>query len=298
MHAVVLSFPGHFFQTQLCVKSLLVHYPEINRLSFVLDDVQADPWDTYPDDFAEQISRLVPVPWQTLSVCSLPKIGSCVAGWWRQQLIKLTLDQILPDDEWFVVDGDVIFYGRCDVRARVPISKRHDPEARWSKMCINYVRDVLGTYQGELQESGRSVITSAIPFRYLSRSLLQDLRLHVESRFQGDFVDMHLAWFQDQTIVADIDPPTRWVMSEWELIECFRRYVQGKILPFEDLGSGYQIGALDPTQGHIPGIFLHSYQRDAGIQPSWFAERGLDIKPNTWHKSLEWYDQREIRRLV
>jgi hypothetical protein len=298
MNAVILTFPGHFFQTQLCVKSLLMHYPEIERIFFLLDDVQADPWQTYRDDFIQCMDGLVAVPWQMMCSSQLPKIRDCVAGWWRQQLIKFTLDQIVPGDNWFVVDGDVVFYSRCDIADRVPISRRYDGSSRWSKMCELYVKGVLGIDHGLMHDQDQAVITSPIPFRYLDAGLLSSLRQHVESRFGQEFLDLHLAWFADQTIVADIDPPTRWVMSEWELIECYRRFVQGDVLEFEDLGSGYQIGSVDAVMDDRAGIFVHSYQRDTEIKLTWFQEQGLEIDDAIWTRNQDWYMAREVRRLV
>ncbi len=298
MNAVILTFPGHFFQTQLCVKSLLIHYPEIEQIFFLLDDVQSDPWKTYHDDFTRCMAEMIDVPWQTLCSSELPKIRDCVAGWWRQQLIKLTLDQIVPGNKWFAVDGDVIFYSRCDVADRIPISRLYDGSSRWTKMCELYVQGVLGTDCGLMHDQDQPVITSPIPFRYLDAGLLMDLRQYVESRFEQDFVDLHLTWFKDQTIVADIDPPTRWVMSEWELIECFRLMVQGQCLAYHDLGSGYQID-VDLDSVHTEnGIFLHSYQRDTPIGKTWFQDQGVSVPDIIWQKSLAWYDAREVQQLI
>ena len=161
MHAVVLTFPGHFFQTQLCLRNIRKHYPEIaDRITVIADDVQCSPWHDYISDLEADLACDPSI--KVIAASTLDKIKDCVAGWWRQQLIKLTLDQIFADDQWFVVDGDVIFHGRCDVRDRVPISTRHDPTARWSQMCVNYVQGVLGIDQGTLCDGQRTVITSAI----------------------------------------------------------------------------------------------------------------------------------------
>jgi hypothetical protein len=291
----VLTFPGHFFQTALCIQSLLRHYPDYtNTITIIADDVQCEPWVSYISDLRDFYQDR----FEVIETSTLCKIPDCVAGWWRQQLIKLTLDQILPGHEWFVVDGDVIFRSRCEVADRVPISRRYDPASRWNQMCVNYVRGVLGTDQGVLHDQDQPVVTSPVPFRCLDRDLLQCLRGHVESRFSSHFVDLHLGWFQDQTIVADIDPPTQWVMSEWELIECFRQMVQGQRLPYHDLGSGFQIDADLEKIRDEHGIFLHSYKRDAVIGPSWFRDQGLAVPDPIWQRALAWYDAREARRLI
>lgn len=297
MNTVVLTFPGHFFQTAVCIKSLLQHYPDhADTITVIADDVQCDPWSDYVQDLVQYLDTGCKV----ITTSIIPGIQECVAGWWRQQLVKLTLDRILLGDRWFVIDGDVIFQSRCEIQDCVPISRRHDSTSRWSQMCKLYVKGLLGTAEGIMHDGAQSVTTSPIPFRYLDRDLLSALRQHVESRFDTEFVDLHLRWFTDQTIVADIDPPTRWVMSEWEVIECFRQMIQGKILPYKDLGSGYQIEHIE----HIaqiesgPGIFIHSYKRDTDIGRSWFEDQGLTIPDKTWQSSLDWYHAREVLKLI
>ena len=293
MHAVVLSFPGHFWQTQLCVQRLLHYYHDINIMTFILDDVDASTWNQYSKDFVDAVTKNTEVDMRFVKVSDLGKIAKCPAGWWRQQLIKLTLDEILDDSSWFVVDGDVIFGSKIDVAENVPISRRGDFASNWSKMCVNYVRDVIGQGPGFLTMDETPVITSAIPFRHLDRDLLTTLRAHVEARFQSDFVTLHLNWFDDQTIVADISPPTRWVMSEWELIESFRRNVLDQDWPFLDIGSGYPIDCdLQAQQGGI-NVFHHAYLRDAEIGPKWFQDHGIEIDSMTWTRSQHWYDQHE-----
>lgn len=295
MNTAVLTFPGHFFQTALCIQNLLLHYPECtDRITVIADDVQCEPWAGYVSDLRHYLGSCYPV----VPVSALPQISRCVAGWWRQQLVKLTIDQILPGTQWFVVDGDVIFRSRCDVQDCVPISRRYDATSRWSQMCINYVRGALGTNQGIMYDQDQPVTTSPVPFRHLDRDLLQALRGHVESRFNSDFVDLHLGWFQDQTIVADIDPPTRWVMSEWELIECFRQMVLGQRLPYHELGSGYQTDVDLDNADHSNGIFLHSYQRDTVIGRTWFRDQGVAVPDPIWQQAQTWHDAREVRRLA
>lgn len=295
MNTAVLTFPGHFFQTAASIQSLLQHYPDYSdQITIIADDVQCAPWTEYLQDLRRYLNdRYHVVPVSTLS-----GISDCVAGWWRQQLVKLTLDRILDGNTWFVVDGDVIFRSRCEVQGRVPISRRYDATSRWSQMCVNYVKGVLGTDQGIMQDQDQPVITSPVPFRCLSSDLLQSLRSHVESRFGGDFVNLHLQWFRDQTIVADIDPPTQWVMSEWELIECFRQMVQGQQLPYVELGSGYAIDVDLRIINEGNGVFVHSYLRDTAIGSQWFEDQGLDVDHDIWQKNLAWYDVRERQRLI
>lgn len=288
MHAVVLTFPGHFFQTQLCLRNLRKFFPEITNITFVLDDVDAMSWTSFAKDFYHTATQALDIPYQMVMVSSMPAIKQSVSGWWRQQLVKLTLDTFVADDCWFLVDGDVIFQTRCDIKQLVPICRKLD-DSRWNKMAKRYTQDLLSLDQGGLWDGNAQMLTSPVPFRYLDRQLLQSLRSTVEQKFKRDFVDLHLEWFQNQTIVADIDPPDRWVMSEWELIECYRRYVLNQTWPFVDIGSGYPIDVK--FDASMSNFFFHSYQRDAEIGHTWFASQGLAVDTATWEKSTAWYKQ-------
>jgi hypothetical protein len=295
MHAAVLTFPGHLFQTVLSVRSLQLHYPEIEHFSFVLDDVEKTPWQDYEQDFVEQISAESTRPFDIFRTSDLTLIKTCVAGWWRQQLVKCCLDQILSGDAWFVVDGDCVFETRCEVRQRVPITRRHSRDSRFSIMSKRYVRTLLGIRQGHLEDQGDWVCTNAVPFRLLDRPLLEQLRDHVQQRCHKEFVELHLDWFRDQNIVADHDPPDRMTMSEWELIECFRRYVQGQFWPFADIGSGYSMhidrGAIAQQQD----VFRHAYQWDAEIGQARFEALGVAAPDTVWQHCVQWHEHQRSR---
>lgn len=289
MHAVVLSYPGHFYQTQLSVKSLIKFYPETQKITFVLDDIQTQPWPSYVDDHVLAIKSLISVPFEVLTTSQMPDIKQCFGGWWRQQLVKLTLDRLLPGDQWFVVDGDVIFQTRSDIENFVPVSFRYQPDQNYSILSCNYVKTLLGISQGNLTCRDTAVGTNPIPFRWLTRDLLAGLRTHVESRFAQEFVSLHVAWLKNQTIVADWNPPVKLAMSEWELIECYRRFVLGIELPFKEPGSGYPLYTDVSTLGQKHDVFLHAYLDDAEIDPDWLQQQ-VSVDPAIWARSLEWLE--------
>jgi len=295
MHAAVLTFPGHFFQTLLSIKSLIEHYRDTSHVTVVLDDIDQGPWLTYASDCFDQISELTTLPVDIKRTSQLGLINQCVAGWWRQQLVKCCLDQIVSGQHWFVVDGDTIFETHCDVQDRVPITRRHDRNSRFSLMSQNYVRGLLGIEQGYLTDRNEWVCTNAVPFRWLDRSFLESLRSRIEQTFNKEFVRLHLDWFQDQTIVADHDPPDRMVMSEWELMECYRRYVLRDVRPFHDVGSGYPHDIDRSRIAQTHDVFRHAYRWDSEIGSAWFESRGLAVDPDTWQRSQQWYQSQRDR---
>ena len=288
MHVVVLSYPGHFHQTQMSVKSLMKFYPETQKITFVLDDIQTDTWPSYVDDHVLAMSSWLTIPFEVLRTSQMQNIKQCFIGWCRQQLIKLTLDQLVSGDEWFVVDGDTIFLTRSDIKQSVPVSFRYQPNQNYSILSCNYVKTLLGIPQGNLTYEDTAVGTNPIPFRWLTKELLAGLRSRVESRFGQEFVALHLAWFRNQTIVSDCDSPVKLAMSEWELIECYRRFVLGIKLPFIEVGSGYPLYTDLSSLRRKQHVFRHSYIKDAEIDPVWL-QQNLDVDQRTWAYSLEWY---------
>jgi len=288
MHVVVLSYPGHFHQTQMSVKSLMKFYPETQKITFVLDDIQTDTWPSYVDDHVLAMSSWLTIPFEVLRTSQMQHIRQCFIGWWRQQLIKLTLDQLVSGDEWFVVDGDTIFQTRSDIKQSVPVSFRYQPSQNYSILSCNYVKTLLGISQGNLTCRGTAVGTNPIPFRWLTKELLAGLRSHVESRLGQEFVALHLAWFRNQTIVNEWNPPTKLAMSEWELIECYRRFVLDIKLPFAEVGSGYPLYTDLASLVQKQHVFLHPYLDDAKIDLVWL-QQNLDVDQRTWTHALEWH---------
>lgn len=297
MDAVVLTFPGHTLHTALCLRSLhSLLTPSCIHL--IIDDVASETWSTYYQDFCEWAVRSM--PYTQLKFYRYSELGfqDCPSGWWRAQLVKLHVDYFLESDCWFVVDGDIIFDRiSTDLIDITPYTRWHDGSTSVvATLHSNYVRRLLGTEQGHLTVGEKYVATSPVPFRVLDRSLLQGLRSHVENRYQKTFMNLHLDWFRDQTIIAYEDPPTKMIMSEWELIECYRHYVVGSNFPLVDVGSGY--GIYKHTSLLNDSIlYRHSYMRDANVSLDWFRAQGLTIPQSLWDKIINWTQQYERDRL-
>lgn len=298
MHAIFITFPGHLAQTTLSIRSANRWFPEITEFSLVVDDIRLAPWSNFTEDLDRYVRYHVPDIELTLrNFSEIPALYRCLSGWWRQQLIKLLIDTMMPDDQWFVIDGDVIFESRCDYIGITPISRRGDTSTPVAQLTENYVKRLLGVEPGFLESGGQRVGTSPIPFRYLDRELLTNLRRHVESKFNKDFLSLHLDWFLDQTIIAYEDPPTRMIMSEWELIEVFQHRVLCKSLPLIDMGSGYPLDVPFSQSWPATNVFRHAYMRDIQIESSWFAQNDLEVWPEIWQRSRDWIQYNEPHKL-
>lgn len=293
MNTAVLTFPGHTLQTTLSIKSLLEH-TEIADLTVLVDDISARSWDTYVDDLQAWLTQQFPDQELEFLPYSRLDFQDCASGWWRAQLIKLHSDVLLPDwHEWLLVDGDVIFERWRAIKGVTPYtSSTPGKDTPVAILHQNYVKNLLGIDQGHLEVNGQYVATSPVPFRVLDRDLLRGLRSHVESRFGSTLMDLHLRWFRDQTIIAYEDPPQRMIMTEWELIECYRRYVCHHDGDFLQAGSGYPLD-LDLDSLRDPVLYRHSYLRDSDIALEWFEHRLGAVPDHLWQHITDWVNQYE-----
>lgn len=282
MKVAVLTYPGHFFLTQLCVRSLPTLFAgQAFETVLVYDDLAANNWPNYKQDLEEIF------PDSTLiAYSSLPALEKVSVGWWRQQLVKLHIDKILSGDEWLLVDGDVIFDTKINVRV-IPVCRFNNDSI--TIMATRYVSDLLGIDHPFITVDDRPYLTNNVPWRFVDRNLLERLREHIAQRYPGDLVDLHAGWFLDQTIVANWPEPMRWSMCEWDLLENFRYHILKSDLPVSVTGSYNH--DRDPKSLATP-TFRHGYKKDQELGAQWFESQNLNICPELWQKSKHWHDNK------
>ena len=293
MKIALLTFPGHTFQTTLSVKSVIKFYqPE--SIYILVDDLASGNWKTYTQDLSLWLASCFPNTTFIFKLYSELDFEDCPAGWWRAQLIKLYSDKFIDGDEWLLIDGDIVFERVTPLKNITPYTCRTmGQDSAVAQLHANYVKRLLGIEQGHLTVNGEYVATSPVPFRVLSRTMLQGLRDLTESNHQGNLLKLHLQWFRDQTIIAYEDPPTRMIMSEWELIEGYRHYVLKEQLPMIEVGSGYPIDKQIDGWFPEPVVYKHSYQRELSIGKELF-ERQIGFIPNElWNTAAHWQTEYE-----
>lgn len=289
MDVVTLTFPGHFFQTALSIQSVHRFYNP-DKHYIILDDLEQGVWGSYAKDAQEFYGP----GYVYLLTSDIPKMSQTLSGWWRQQLIKLTIDQLIDGNEWLLVDGDVVFDSFCEYKNIIPIDTTPlDDSNIVEPLTVNYVKKLLGCDKGHLYYDGRPCLSSPIPYRYLTEELLVGLRQHVEQRFKKDFVDLHIGWFHDQTIVGAHDDLSKLSMSEWELIEIFKKEILNDQSHFLPIGPGYSLLMQTSDLDISHGVYRHGYIRDAQIDKSWFASQGLSLTDTLWKNSQKWIVDRE-----
>jgi len=278
--AAVLTYPGHFLMTLLCLRSIRRHYPGISKITVLYDDL-APAWPHYAQD-CQRLYGADLVPYS-----SLPGIKQCDVGWWRAQLIKLHVDLLLPGDRWFVVDGDVIFDEPCDVVDVTPYSPWVDQRDNiLDAMVTRYVEHMLGQSPCRVTVPEHSlVITSVIPFRWLDREQLTSLRSHVCCvTGQTSMLDYHCELFRSQGIVGYVPEGDRMVMHEWELIEAWNHLHRPGRYRLEMTGSGYQMD--QDTSQFIGPRFRHNSLRDRDLGRPWFQRQDIQVTDDVWAKIM------------
>jgi hypothetical protein len=228
---VVTTFPGYFFSTVLCLRSVQQYVPDV-PISIIIDDFGLDAWPTYVQDCQDYISSQLPD--QSIQYHLFSQIATVdrarAGGWFRQQLIKLHLDQILDTDHWLLIDADVVLKAPPDTDSVPSLPRLPGPIDIGNRL---YVKHMLGTATPWLdcETESKFLCTSGIPIRYLSRDLLTQLRRRVEQVHNRNFLDLHQELISQQQLVAFDPDSNKMVMSEFQLIEYFRNRCHWQPLP-------------------------------------------------------------------
>lgn len=264
---VVTTFTGYFFITVLCLRSIkkyLSHLP----VDIIIDDFDLAYWPSYVDDCKKYIKQQFPDLNINFFVFSqLPHVDDAKhGGWFRQQLIKLHLDQIVQDNNWLLVDADVVF-NDYPVIDTVPV-KRANPDSIDSGNR-HYVKYMLSTERPYLGHSDQHLCASGVPFRYISRDLLQQLRQHVEKIHNKNFLQLHIDLMNARQIVAYDPDMQKMIMSEFQLIEVYRNQYTNDNLEI-DLGAS---------------AFEHDSVKDWHRSRDWFEAHNVPVNDQHWQFS-------------
>jgi len=266
---VITTFPGYFFITVLCLRSIkkyLSHLP----IDIIIDDFGLTHWPTYVSDCQQYLSAEFPELNLNFKLFSqLPNVDDAKhGGWFRQQLIKLHLDQLIAGDNWLSIDADVILneYPNLNI---IPVTKTPGgPIDVGNRLYVKYMLDVNRPF---LNNSDDHLCASSVPFRWLSRELLVQLREHVEKVHNKNFLQLHLNLMNSGKIVA-FDPNMQtMVMSEFQLIEIYRDQFRNDNLQI-------RIGT---------SAFEHDSIKDWHRDRKWFELQGLTITNQMWQQSQQ-----------
>lgn len=211
--AVVLTYPGHFLLTQLTLRSIKINLPEIKEIIVVADDCSPLAWSGYIDHCRQSYNvKILPV--------SQTNLNQITPGWLRQQLVKMYIDEIIDWPEFFLTDGDIRFDDPVPFNI-VPFNYINLTEIDQAQS--EYVSKMLGIDHSPFTINDHLVITSNSAFRDTNVQWWKGLRSYVENRFQKSLIDIH----------NELD--TLQGVSEWELVENYKKHVLGIDLKFDTL---------------------------------------------------------------
>jgi hypothetical protein len=266
---VITTFPGYFFITVLCLRSVkkyLSHLP----VDIIIDDFDLDHWPTYVNDCQQYLRSEFPEVNLNFGLFSqLANVDDARhGGWFRQQLIKLHLDQLVNGDDWLSVDADVIFreYPNLNI---IPVTRTSaDVIDSGNRLYVKHMLDVDRPFLGNDTDH---LCASGVPFRYLSRKLLTQLRQHVEQNHRKNFLQLHLDLMTTGKIVAFDPDAQKMIMSEFQLIEVYRDQ-------FCNDDFVIKIGT---------SAFDHDSVKDWHRSQEWFESQGVTVTDQHWQLSQQ-----------
>lgn len=155
MLLAVLSYPKNYHITQVTVKHAVKHIPDITRVAIIWDDTHGiEP--SVP--LHQVIPKSISYKWSALSNV-IDFEGNHWAG---QQLVKLHADLILPEEEFILMDGDLV------------INQDINPK---QVMYSNSIPQTHGRYDHVAELLGLGVYDfSTCPFMYYKAQWLKNIR--------------------------------------------------------------------------------------------------------------------------
>lgn len=282
----IINYPGHFLSSLLTIKRIdeLVEWD--CPFYFFVDDVsdQYKQWPgNYIDDLKVVLTDSFDHDFHFILFSEFP-FTQTFDGWFRQQFVKLAVDEFLPGSNWYITDSDVMPMRIISPR-EVPYfypMETVDDEKNFQIMTNNYRNYMLGLEDSRLIVNEKEIYTNVAPFRWLSRELLNGLRKHCENHFMHDFFEHQIHLIDEGELVAGFgEDNTKMIMSEWELIEAYRHLVkqydfEWVYMPPTDFKSEEHV---DKENGFITG-----YELDFEIGKDFFQNKGLTVNDDQWQK--------------
>jgi hypothetical protein len=155
MLLAVLSYPKNYHITQVAIKHAIKYIPNITKTAIIWDDThKVNP--SMP--IHEALTNCISYNWSTLH----NEIHFDGNNWFEQQLIKLHADLLLDEDEFILMDGDLIINQTID-----PTNIMYSNNLPRMHGNYNHVREMLGLGAYDF---------STNPFMYYKAQWLKNIR--------------------------------------------------------------------------------------------------------------------------
>ncbi len=259
-NVVFITYPGHTLATAASINHFRQHYQFNLPITVIYDDIDS----RYTSSYLEFIVKTYPNCLFVSASCF--DVKGIRTGWIRQQLIKLSLDQRLDGDSWLCIDGDTFVYSDISYRHTPYRPAFYDNEGT-DRAFRQYVNN-CGLRYFDRADWGIDIRTNSLPVRFLTANLLRAVRNHVAEHCQMDFFDLHRRWFG---ATRDVINQTGRLMTEFELIENFRRCILGEesvIVLYEIRKFGARWQPVKPTVATFWGT-------DQDIADRYFLQNGI-----------------------
>jgi len=274
---IVTNHPGYFFISVLCLRSIFEYLDQI-PVTILIDDFDLTHWPSFVDNYKKYISQQFPsknIAFECYSTLDKVNDGNA-GGWVRQQLIKLHVDYFVSESNILLIDADVILKEYPNVSW---IPARPFPESPTGLGFKLYCKYMLGT-ELRVGSSEENLGSSWISFRFVSRELLQALRAHVENVHKKNFLNLHIELMQDKKILWYNDTEQTMIMSEFEMLEIFRKHFWKDPLPLRPYASNH----------------FNDNIEDWNREPDWFQNQDVTIDLELWKSSQSFADKRLFKR--
>jgi len=272
MPLVILTYPGHFLLTVLTIKSYIKHHSMPQKVYIVVDDLSDKAWPTYCKDCQDLYSKYVPEV-SVVPASLIQEAHKFASGWVRQQIIKLHLDTVIDETEWFFTDGDIVFLHGVDPDD-IPYSVPNF--GRQTQLQNEYVQWLLGIDHPGLHRNGQQVCVSNPAFRTMHRLVLEQLRRHIEAQHHTTLALLHNKYECSDSIEV----------SEWELIENFKAHVLGQDLKLTQYAP-YDIHTPIQELNFFTHQFLTCYAMDQDLGREWFEQQDIRVSNDQWNRLSE-----------
>ncbi len=250
--AVVLTYPGHFLLTQLTLRSIRQHFPEVKEIIVVADDCSSLIWPEYLANCAKSYQcDVIPV--------SSTAMSEVEPGWLRQQMVKMHIDRLIDWPEFFITDGDIRFDDPVPFGI-VPFNYIDFTDVDLQQSL--FVSHMLGIPHRPLKIRDQNVITSNSAFRDTKAEWWKSMRSYIENRFGQSLLDLH----------KDLDSVKG--VTEWELIESYKINVL-KIEPEFDTLFCQEM--TNPQEKITDAKFSTCWCVDRELGYEWWQHQGIDL---------------------
>lgn len=268
----ITTYPGYFFSQILCLRSIQQHTPG-HPVHVIIDDFgsQKCGLQSWPK-YIKHCKKYILDNFTDLDIHfhlfsdfdQMSQVNS--GGWFRQQLVKLHVDWMVPGQSWLLVDADVCFLEppKVDI-VSATVNKHFNPIDHGNRLYVGYV---LNCDQPWLQDPNEYWCVSSVPFRVVDRTLLEHLRQHVQQVHRQSMFDLHIKLFNSDQLVAYDDAGDKMIMSEFQLLEIFRHRYTNHPLP---------IGRTWSTH------FSHSSIKDWNLPRHDFEQQQVPVSDKHWY---------------